>query len=139
MTDDQALRDAYLQTTYRVAATAEPVDIRIGDHNPALDRLLQANGVHQWAFVTASNPQSQPLSDADNAQRNEEMKKSLHAAGWRTVDGVGLPGQPGWQAEHSVLILGIGREAACALSRRWQQKAIIYGALGKVPELVWID
>ena len=139
MSADEALREAYLGTIYRVATTSDPVDIRIGARNPALDRLLQAKGVREWAFVSASNPQSRPLSEADNAQRNRLMKQTLHAAGWRTMDGVGLPARPGWQPEHSVLILGIGKATATSLARRWEQKAIVCGMLGEAPELVWVD
>lgn len=139
MKADETLRKAYLQTTYRVATTPQPVDIRVGARNPALDRLLQAKGAREWAFVTASNPQSQPLSDDENARRNREMKQSLLAAGWRSVDGVGLPATPGWRPEQSVLILDIGRTAAMTLASRWQQKAIVCGMLGKVAELVWVS
>ncbi|UCH49929.1 MAG: DUF3293 domain-containing protein [Betaproteobacteria bacterium] len=139
MTADKGLRQAYLDTVYRVEAKPHPIDIRIGESNAALDKLLQANKVQQWAFVTASNPRSQALSEEKNARRNAEMKSSLQQAGWRTADGVGLPSRPGWQPEHSVLILGIDRHAAIALARRWEQNAIVYGSVGQMPELLWVD
>ena len=141
MTVREALRNAYLQTTYRVcvATNAEPVDIRIGVVSPALDRLLQAHQVCEWAFVTASNPRSQELADSDNAQRNDAMKQSLRDAGWRYLEAVGLPDHAGWRQEQSVLILGIGQHAAMALARRWQQNAIVCGKTGAPPELVWIE
>ena len=135
----EAFRNAYLQTTYRVATAAEPVDIRIGVENPALDRLLQAHRVREWAFVTACNPQSQELTDSDNAQRNDAMKQSLRDARWRYLEAVGLPDHAGWRQEDSVLILGIGHHAAVALARRWQQNAIVCGKSGAPPELVWIE
>ena len=139
MSASKALRQAYLETIYRIASQPAPIDIRIGEPNAALDELLEKNGARQWAFVTASNPQSRPLCDDDNARRNAEMKRSLHEAGWRTVDGAGLPCRPGWQTEHSVLIVGIDRQAAMELARRWEQNAIVYGTLGQAPELLWVE
>lgn len=137
MTADEALREAYLQTTYRVVGAPEPVDIRIGHRSRALDRLLQENGVQNWAFVTASNPRSRRLPDRDNAKRNTEMKQSLQQGGWQMLDGMGLPCSPEWQPEHSVLILGIDRDAAMKVALRWEQNAIVCGTIGQPAELVW--
>lgn len=139
MTADKALRQAYLETIYRVASEPQPIDICIGEMNASLDELLQANKVRQWAFVTASNPCSRALSDRDNARRNSELRSSLEEAGWRVVDGVGLPLRTGWKPEHSVLILGIDRDAAMALARRWEQNAIVFGTFGQAPELVSVE
>ena len=139
MTVRKVLRHAYLHTTYRVVTTPEPVDIRIGQRNSSLDRLLQTNSVQQWTFMTASNPRSQPHSDDDNARRNKALKQSLDEAGWHYLVGMGLPDRCGWQPEHSVLILGMGKSAAIALARRWGQNAIVCGSFGGAPELVWVD
>ena len=140
MTVSDALSSAYRQTTYRVACSGSgPIDIRIGERNDALDRLLLASAASQWAFVSASNPQSRELSGPENARRNDALKRALTEAGWRYLDALGVPDNAGWQAEHSVLVLDITREAAIALARRWQQRAIVYGALNAAPELVWRD
>lgn len=139
MINDKALRQAYLDTTYRIVSEPRPIDIRIGEPNVALDHFLRANRVRQWAFVTASNPRSHPLADFDNAKRNAAMRSSLEETGWRVVDGVGLPSRSGWRPEHSVLILGIERDAAIELARHWEQNAIVYGMLGQSPELVWVE
>ena len=138
MTEDEALRQAYLDTVYRVAGEGQPIDIRICEPNVALDELLKTNEVCQWAFVTASNPRSRALPEHENARRNAEMRSSLNEAGLRTIEGVGLPCRSEWQLEQSVLILGIGRDTAMTLARRWEQNAIVYGVLGGPPELLWV-
>lgn len=138
MTQKKALADAYLHTTYRVLVADEPIDIRIGAVNPALERLLQAQQVQTWAFVTASNPLSRAFPEQDNARRNDALKRSLREAGWRYLEALGVPDQSGWEPEHSVLIQGIDRETAVALGRRWGQNAIVFGKAGEPPELVWI-
>ena len=139
MTARQALERAYLETTYRVLCATDTIDIRIGVPNAALDILLQAHGVHNWAFVSASNPRSQMTPDEDNARRHGEMIRSLHAEGRLFVDALGVPDRAGWTAERSVLIPGIERPEALALARRWQQNAIVYGRRGELSELVWTD
>ena len=137
-TEIQALTDAYLRTTYRVLTAEESVDIRIGAVNPALERLLHSHGAGTWAFVTASNPRSRQTAEEDNAQRNDALKRSLSKAGWQYLEAVGIPDRRDWRAEHSVLILGIGRDEAMSLGRRWGQNAIVFGVAGTPPELVWI-
>lgn len=132
-----ALGEAYRRTTYRVFTATQPVDMRIGVVNPALDALLQTHGVRTCAFVTASNPRSQQHPDEQNALRNEAMMQSLRAEGWSCLDALGLPDRPDWTPEQSILILGITRRSAVALARRWQQNAIVYGRRGEPPELVW--
>jgi len=138
MTEDRALHDAYLKTVYRVVDTDEPFDICVGHRCVELDRLLKANGLRDWAFVTAANPRSRRLPDRENATRNAELKRSLQQAGWRTMDGVGLPRGPEWPPEHSILILGIDRDAAVRLALRWEQNAIVCGTIGKPAELLWV-
>lgn len=133
------LREAYMNTTYRVIAVPRPIDIRIDQTNVALEQLLLDHGVSEWAFVTASNPQSRALSDEENRRRNDELKNTLRAQRWRYVDAAGVPDRGGWPPETSVLILGMGRPAAQVLARRWGQAAIVCGRLGGVAELVWVD
>ena len=139
MTARQGLERAYLETTYRVLCASDPIDIRIGVPNAALDAMLQARGVHNWAFVSASNPRSQMTPDEDNARRHGEMTRSLHAERRLFVDALGVPDHADWTPERSVLIFGIERSEALALARRWQQYAIVYARRGELPELVWVD
>jgi len=138
MTPNNALRDAYLRTVYRVVGAPQPFDIHIGQCSAALDRMLKTCGVSEWAFVTASNPRSRRLSDGDNARRNAEMKHFVQQAGWSTLDGVGVPCEGQWQPEESVLILGIDRDTAMTLALRWSQNAFVWGAIGKPAELLWV-
>ena len=138
MNTDPALCDAYLQTIYRVLDAPQPVEIRIGEHCAALDRLLEDYDVREWTFVTASNPRSRPLPECDNARRNAEMKRSLHQAGWHPLEAIGLPPDDRWQAEASMFIPGMDRHAATKLALRWEQNAFVHGAIGQPAELVWV-
>ena len=139
MTITDALREAYLRTTYRVTTDGEVIDIRVNERSAPLDRLLQSHGVRDWAFITASNPRSRALPEEENARRNEAMKASLRRDGWTCLNASGVPEQPGWQPERSVLVLGMCRAAAAALATQWEQNAVLVGSLGQRAELVWTD
>src|SRR5215203_2556843 len=127
-----ALWDAYRHTTY-VVALEDPIPIRIGWNPRRLRRLLKAHNVSTWAFITAWNPGSVALPDAENARRNEALAGDLRR--WTVVAGQGV-GDDGTPPEGSYLVLGIGREAAVAAARRYGQLAIVCGTLQTGAELV---
>jgi hypothetical protein len=128
-----ALWEAYRRTTY-VVAVQDPVFIRIGWNPRRLRRLLQIHHVSDWAFITAWNPESVRLSDAENARRNEALAAELRRR-WTLVDGQGV-GDDGTAPEASFLALGIGRAAAVAAARKYGQLAIVCGTLQTGAELV---
>jgi hypothetical protein len=131
---------AFRATTYRVfVPDAPPIDLRIGEVSTRLDAVLARLGCGEWAFVTAWNPEAQPLSAADNAPRQNELLDLLRERGLRWLDGSGIPDRPNWQAEPSVLVLGIERADAVAIGRRFRQVAIVVGKCGGAAELAYCD
>jgi hypothetical protein len=127
-----ALWEAYRHTTY-IVALADPIPIRIGWNPRRLRRLLQADNVSTWAFITAWNPGSVALPVAENARRNEALAGDLRR--WTLIEGQGV-GDDGTAPEGSFLVLGIGREVAVAAARRYGQLAIVFGTLETGAELV---
>lgn len=134
-----SLEAAYMQTTYRVAGANGPVAIRIGFHSDALDRLLDAHQVREWAFVTASNPGSRARSESENSRRNAGLEQDLQKAGLQYLPGSGVPDDSDWRAEHSFLVLGISESTALAMAKHRGQLAIVRGTLGNAAELVWTN
>lgn len=129
---------AFRATTYRVfGPDGPPIDLRIGGRSVRLDALLERYGCTQWAFVTAWNPGSQPLSAAENAPRQNALIDLLRERRLRWLDGSGIPDRSDWQAEPSVLALGINRDEAVALGRRFGQLAVVVGKCGSAAELVY--
>jgi hypothetical protein len=119
---------AYRHTTYVAEAPGQGVRIRIGEVDPGLGE--------SWAVVTASNPGSfKPLPDDLNAQRARELEGEVLRS-WTFYRGKGMPDEPGWSPEQSLLVLGIGRDEAIALGRRYGQNAIVVGAADARAELV---
>ncbi|RIL06197.1 MAG: hypothetical protein DCC71_07785 [Proteobacteria bacterium] len=132
-----ARADAYRTTRYEVADGAVAFTIRIDERSAALDALLEAKGLDAWAYVTAHNPHGE-LRDADsNAAANAALERELAASGRPYFRGRGAGTSDAWPPEASFLVLGIARDEAVALARRWGQVAIVAGRRGEKAELVW--
>lgn len=125
----------YRQANYVVDDVNVRLTIRLGGPNEALERFLVERGVSNWAFLTAYNPQSQPLSDQENAGRQAQLVRSLDAQGFKYLKGYGT-GED-WDPEPSLFVLEIGRDTAIGVGRQFGQHAILWGEAGGEPELVW--
>jgi len=135
--DRRALHDAYRATTYRATLDGERVEIRIGERTPRLDALLRARGVTDWAFVTAANPHATRLSEAENEARHVELTRALAAEGFTGFEGESVADDGAWPPERSLLVVGIRESEAVRIARRFDQEAIVAGALGEPARLVF--
>ena len=131
-----SLLQAYQQTTYTAWHQQQRLDIRIGQGCPALDALLQQNQKHEWAFVTACNPYSKELSPAENHSRHQALLAYIRPWGNLILEGQGIPDDPQWTPETSILILGISKPQAIQLAQHFNQNAIVAGQLAGQAELV---
>lgn len=133
---DQRLRDAYLETLYEVKYL--DLQLRIGEENWHLEEFLIDNNVFSWAFISAWNPFSQPLSPSENENRHSKLVDFAKKKHWVFAEGFGVPQNEDWQAEKSLLLLDISRIEAINLGKRFDQNAIVIGRLGKAPELIFL-
>ena len=135
-TERTALWDAYRRTTY--TARAGNSDIRINPDclSSELDVLLNERGIGEWAYVTAYNPQSQRLSEDDNAKRQPELIEAVRNRGLTFFEGDAVADDGAWPAEPSLLILGIRSDDARALGRQFGQLAVVVGRMGEPARLV---
>jgi hypothetical protein len=130
---DEELRNAYEQTIYRVFDP--PLDLRIHQLHPSLDKLLEQHRSHHWAFLTSVNPLSAMQTDAANRLLLSQLRVSLESGPWTFYEGAGMGKDGQWPPEPSFLILGISLDKALQLGRRWRQKAIVAGQKGKAAQL----
>jgi hypothetical protein len=79
---------AYSAALYVVFGDPELV-IRIGEPNPDLDALLEADGAVRAAYVTAANPKGKRRSDAENAIACDFLKNALKQEQLRFRAGAG--------------------------------------------------
>jgi hypothetical protein len=140
--DRARLERAYRATRYTATREGVTIGIRIGEVCAVLDAWLGAAHAQEWAYLTACNPRSRVLSAEQNAARMAALVVDLGVIGWPMVHGAGEPapaadGQVDWTAEPSVLVLGLSREAALELARRYDQHAFVYGRRGQAAELIW--
>ena len=138
MSDDRSeqLLEAYRATTYRADVGGTTVELRIGE--PA-DDLSDRTGVQPdiaWAFISAANPGSEQLPQEVNLSRHQALEAELAGRGFDVFSGWGVPDGDDWEPEISLLVLGIERDDAVAIGRRFDQVAIVCGRIGGVAELV---
>lgn len=127
-----SLLQAYNSTEYRVFEP--PLTIIIDRHQPELDNLLEHHSCETWAYITASNPNSQTLSDDENSFRFSQLLTEVSEYPIYKGEGVGI--DPSWKPEQSLLILGICLEDARRLGQKFKQYAIVVGERNKVAELL---
>ncbi|MGP1665548.1 MAG: DUF3293 domain-containing protein [Rhodanobacter sp.] len=122
---DKALLEAFLSTDYLVCIdAAEWASIRIGQPLPAPLRVLV--GQHDWGYLTAWNPRSQPRSATENAVAQRKLLDTLNAQpGARVHAAIGL-GQSGWN-EPSLFVIGVDVATLDTLGNRYQQNAYVHG------------
>ena len=113
-----------------------PIVIRIGEANPALDALLGTAGTA--AFITAANPRSEPRSEQENRRLLAALRQQLEERRWRYLEGEGRDPTGGWK-EASFLVLGLAREQALELARRFEQNGFVWCRAGEAPELVLVE
>lgn len=133
----------YRATTYQAdwpEATGHGVTVialRVDAVCPVLDCWLDTVGVRCWAYLTAANPRSVRLSDADNAVRTAALRDRLQPLGPALLTGRSLADDGRWPAEASFLVGGLDREAAIQLAEAFGQNACLTGCRGEPVGLCW--
>lgn len=126
---------AFHATHYRVQDPAGAFTLRIGEASARLRALHLAHGCASSAYLTAWNPLGRLAPAGQNAARQAALLRDLDAIGLPVLPGEGADPATGW-AEASMLVLGIERELALALGRRYEQLAILFCGADAVPALV---
>jgi hypothetical protein len=129
---DPKLIDAYNFTEYHVFGPE--IVLRIGEHNPLLDSLLDQYHQQEWAFITAFNPQSVILSDDENKLRHAQLKDAV--INYKSFEGEGVGENPPWKPERSLLVIGISESKAMDIGKAFNQNAIVMGRIHSPAELL---
>jgi hypothetical protein len=134
--DEHPLDTAYHKTSYFADTPAGRLRIRIGETHPVLDTLLAERGHRHWAYVTAHNPGSVPLTADENRARQTRLEADVRARGYEAFPGEGVGDDGEWSPEASLLILGMPQTEATALGHAYAQRAVVWGGVGKPALLV---
>jgi hypothetical protein len=128
---------AYHATRFEAETPFGKASISTNKAHPDLDAIVERHGCASWCFITASNPGSRALDTSRNEDRNRSLRSDLYAEGAGPVfPGLGVPGDSGWTPEASFLALGVARDRAIELGRRYGQNAVVWGRLRERAELL---
>jgi len=130
-----SLRQAFEETHY-IVHHHPPFTLRIGQHSPGLDTLLNDAGHDCAAFITAWNPMCQALSQEENRSRQQSLLDEINGRGLIVLPGIGQHPNNGWSGEESVLVLGLQLEAARAIATTYEQLAFVWAKKGYSVELI---
>lgn len=137
-TIDRGLLTAYFRTVYRVDEPPGFAFFPGAPVQPEAGEWLGRHKITNWAFLTAWNPRSIPLSPLENEHRNEQLALRILSGGWKYYSGIGIGADAGWTPERSFWIVNIPAEAAIRLGRAFDQNALVWWEKDKPVELWWL-
>lgn len=130
-----ALVRAYAGTAYCVHLPDATHVVAVGASAPALDAHGAAHGKTHWGIVTAVNPASVRLPDADNAARQRALARDLHGFPVRPAENVDPTGV--WPVEPAYWVAGMSLADLVTLASRYGQWAIVFAECGRPARLEW--
>lgn len=133
---DRRLLTAYLQTAYRLLPLA--VDLRINSPCPALDEWLEGHGANTLAVLTAWNPGSVLLPEAENQARNLRLERTLLAHSTALLPALGIRDAGDWPPEESFGAAGVSLQQAAELAADFGQNAFVFAQKGELVLLYWL-
>ena len=104
---DQQLVDSYANTIYRIDAVPQSICLRIDEFSQSLALLLRQTNRQRSAIISAYNPFSQQLSDAQNLQAHEQLQLFLRNHAYSIIEGRNIDPTGRWPDEKSFFILDI--------------------------------
>lgn len=128
--------EARRNTTFEADTPVGRVEVRIGETDGRLRRLLEFYSAERWAFLTAWNAGERFGNEEDNRRRQRELEESLHEEGYRVFSGESVPDHAGWAPEEGALVVEISRDEALEIGRRHGQGTVVWGRMGEPAQLL---
>ena len=132
---DPGLLAAYNATDYVIQAD-QPVIARPEEWSAEADALLAARAVHTAAVITAWNPYSQTLFEAENAQAQQLLIEAVETLGLHWLPAEGRSRDGAWPPEPSLCVLGVPLPEAEDLARGFRQNALLGLEIGHPTRVV---
>ena len=129
------LLNAYKSTNFEVL-TQETFVLKIHYQNEHLRSLYKQYLINTACFITAYNPFSETVSKLENEEAQLRLLEDIKASELPYFSGIGSDPSGEWEGEPSFLILGISKNSAEALGKRYQQNAIVWCDDDCTPELL---
>jgi len=126
----------YTQSHYRIGATAESITLRIDQYSAPLAQFLTASHQSCAAIISAYNPYSELLSDAENLAAHEALGNFLAHHAYPAIESLNIDPADAWPAEKSFFTPGIDINTAQSLGRQFRQNAIVWIDRDAIPRLI---
>jgi hypothetical protein len=123
------LREAYLKAVYRVPGCAFTLR-----ETPS---GLELFGGRAFAVITAYNPRSEKMSDAENRERHAALEAVVRARGFSYAPSCSTSPAGTWR-EEGLVVFDATLAEALELGRQFDQHAVLYGQGGRVT-LAWCE
>ena len=134
-TISKELWQAYLETDFKVFAE-NSFTMKVGQYSSELNSIIKKSKHSSAAFITAYNPYSQQLSDAENVARQEQLKIEIAKRELTAIEGIGQHPSNQWPGEPSLLVIGLSNAAAATLARQLEQNAFVWIDETSIPQLI---
>ena len=125
--DPRSFRQAYLETVYHAAGTTFTLS-----NEPTFTPLFEGRA---FGLITAANPFSTVLSDAETRVLNQRMQRVLEQHNLMFGPSLGTNRLGDWQ-EHGFVIWDVPETFVLNLGQQFDQNAIVYG-VGRQVALGW--
>lgn len=132
---DSGLIDAYRAASYWVGEADAAFCLRVGELSQELARLFRDRGVGSAAYITAFNPYSRQPSPDENEAAHHALLRAMRERRVAVVHAVSKASD-GTHAEKGLVALGLARDAAIELGKRFEQNAIVFADTNATPELL---
>lgn len=133
-----ACANAYVRAHYFVALPqGGGARLRLGWPCEPLAAVMVARGTATACFLTAWNPESVPRTEAENQADQTRLKARLEALGLTWLSAEGRDPDGGWDAEPSLVALGLAFDQACDLADEFGQNAVLFAGADGTMRLVF--
>ena len=131
----ESLLRAYKSTNFEVHADPDFI-LKIGEFSPELKNLFSKVNYSTGCFITAYNPKSVELPNAENKILQNALYKEFKRSEYHVVNGLGSDPTDQWEGEPSFFVMGISLPEAKIFGRKYRQNAIVWCDASCIPVLI---
>lgn len=127
---------SYAHADYRIGTATKCITLKIDQYSEPLAHFLATSNQSCAAIVSAFNPCSQLVSDAENIATHESLRNFLACHSYQGIESLHTDPAGVWPAEKSFFIPGIDIYSAKSLGQQFSQNAIVWIDNDAIPRLL---
>lgn len=131
------LLEAYRQTIYRCEDL--PIQLKVSEGSQAADQLMSDIGVRRITVITAWNPESELLDEADNHAWNQQLRLKIEMLRKPFWEGLNIAVDDSWPSEETFWVADLNSFERDQLANEYKQNAVVEIEKGGIAMLVLIE